>query len=232
MSYQQADDERERADAESLLIARSQQGDRRAFNELVVRHQSGAYALALRMLGDAEAAADVTQDAFLSAFRALGSLRGVSFRAWLYRIVSNGCYDHWRAQGRRPASSLESLLDGGDEEETRGASADALLAQATPDPAWDPERVVLRAEVVEEIQLALLKLPDEQRLAVILSDVQGLPYEEIARAMNTSLGTVKSRISRARAHLRKLLMPNEELFGLSRRPDNERESREHQVRQQ
>ena len=203
---------------ESGLITRSQKGDTRAFNSLVELHQSGAYALALRMLGDPEAAADVTQDAFFSAFRAIGSFKGASFRAWLLRIVSNGCYDYWRAQGRRPAASLEATLEDDHDGEATGQGSDARLPRAMIDPSWDPERVALKAEMIEQIQAALLQLPPEQRLAVILSDIQGMPYDEIARVMNTSLGTVKSRISRARTHLRGILLRQGELFrGMGRR---------------
>ncbi|MGH2514278.1 MAG: RNA polymerase sigma factor [Ktedonobacterales bacterium] len=204
---------------ESGLIVRSQKGDTRAFNSLVETHQSSAYALALRMLGDPEAAADVTQDAFFSAFRSIGTFKGASFRAWLLRIVSNGCYDYWRERKRRPATSLEAALEderGGD---TTGSGSDAHLPKAMIDPSWDPERAALRAEQIEQIQTALLHLPPEQRLAVILSDIQGMPYDEIARIMNTSLGTVKSRISRARTHLRGILLRQGELYQGSGRPD-------------
>lgn len=204
---------------ESGLIARSQKGDTRAFNQLVEMHQSGAYALALRMLGDPEAAADVTQDAFFSAFRAISSFKGASFRAWLLRIVSNGCYDYWRAQGRHPATSLEAALEDDRDGDAAGQGSDVRLPKAMIDPSWDPERVALKAEMIEQIQAALLQLSPEQRLAVILSDVQGMPYEEIARVMNTSLGTVKSRIARARTHLRGILMRQGELFRGTSRPD-------------
>ena len=211
-------DERVRS-LESGLVARSQKGDTRAFNSLVELHQANAYALALRMLGDPEAAADVTQDAFLSAYRAIGSFKGTSFRAWLLRIVSNGCYDYWRAQGRRPAISLEAALADDHDGETTGQSSDAHVPKAMIDPSWDPEQVALKAEMIEQIQAALLQLPPEQRLAVILSDIQGMPYEEIARVMSSSLGTVKSRISRARGHLRGLLLRQGELFGGAGRRD-------------
>lgn len=211
-------DERVRG-LENGLVARSQKGDTRAFNSLVEMHQAGAYALALRMLGDPEAAADVTQDAFLSAYRAINSFKGTSFRAWLLRIVSNGCYDYWRTQARRPASSLEAALADDHDGETTSQSSDAHVPKAMIDPSWDPEQVALRAEMIEQIQSALLQLPSEQRLAIILSDIQGMPYEEIARVMNTSLGTVKSRISRARGHLRGLLLRQGELFGGAGRRD-------------
>jgi RNA polymerase sigma-70 factor, ECF subfamily len=190
---------------ELALVARSQRGDVAAFNSLVERYQGLAYALALRMLGDPDAAADVTQDAFFSAYRAIQSFRGASFRAWLLRIVSNGCFDVFRARGRQPSSSLDELLDS----ETSGDSA---TPAALIDSSWDPERAILRAEVIAAIQGALLQLPSDQRLAVILSDVQGLPYDEIARIMDSPLGTVKSRIARARGHLRDILARQPELF--------------------
>lgn len=204
------------------LVAQSQRGDRVAFNSLVERYQAAAYALALRMVGDPETAADITQDAFFSAFRAIDTFRGTSFRAWLFRIVSNGCYDSFRARARRPATSLDAALEDEREASSAGAVTDARLPQALIDPSWDPEGTALRAETIAQIQKALLKLPAEQRLALVLSDVQGLSYEEIAGIMRCSLGTVKSRIFRARAHLRALLTREGELFGQARRPDGER----------
>lgn len=222
MSDQRAPDERGPAD-EHALIARSQQGDRAAFNRLVERHQAGAYALALRMLGDADVAADVTQDAFFSAYRAINSFRGASFRAWLYRIVSNGCMDYWRAQGRKPTSSLDAALAHERDSDMMGQGGESGLPAAMIDPSWDPEHVALRSEMIAQIQQALLRLPEDQRLAVILSDIQGLAYEEIARVMNTSLGTVKSRISRGRGRLRDLLSRQGELFGHASRRESGRD---------
>ena len=205
-----SDDAQERA-----AIIRSQRGDRSAFNLLVMRYQSAAYGLALRMLGDADAAADVTQDAFFSAFRNIRSFRGASFRAWLLRIVSNGCNDYWRAQGRRPADSLDALLAGGDD---APGAAEPTLARALADETWNPEGAALRAEMVAAIEAAILRLAPEQRLVIILSDIQGLSYEEIARVAEIPLGTVKSRIARARARLRDVLLGQPELFrGMERR---------------
>ena len=210
---------------DQTLIARSQQGDRRAFNALVERYQSAAYALALRMLGDPDLAADVTQDAFFSAYRAIGAFHGSSFRAWLLRIVSNGCFDQFRAQKRRPGASLDALLEvapdsvgggGGGAGDVSGVAGEAL-AQALSDPTYDPERVALRGEQIAAIQAALLRLGAEQRLAVVLSDVQGLTYDEIARVMDVPIGTVKSRLARARAQLRALLTRDPELFPQAQR---------------
>ncbi|HZC05543.1 MAG TPA: sigma-70 family RNA polymerase sigma factor [Ktedonobacterales bacterium] len=207
------------ADAqERNAITLSQRGDRMAFNELVLRHQSAAYGLALRMLGDPDAAADVTQDAFFAAFRNIRSLRGMSFRAWLLRIVSNGCHDYWRAQRRRPTESLDALLAGS--ADANGPSApDADLAQALRDGTWNPEGAALRAEQIEAIEAAVLRLAPDQRLVIILSDIQGLSYEDIARVAGTPLGTVKSRIARARARLREVLLGQSELFPRAERHD-------------
>lgn len=215
MSADARNEERER---ERILIARGQEGDRAAFNALVEKYQGAAYALALRMLGEPDTAADVTQDAFFSAYRALGTFHGASFRAWLLRIVSNGCYDVFRARGRHPVTSLEALL----EHDDATSSSDAHMPSTMVDPSWNPEETALRAEAVDSIEAALLMLPPDQRLAVVLCDVQGMAYEEVARIMNTPLGTVKSRIARARAQLRVLLTRGGELSPHAQRQDPER----------
>lgn len=202
---------------ERSLIARGQQGDRTAFNALVEKYQGAAYALALRMLGDPDTASDVTQEAFFSAYRALGSFHGASFRAWLLRIVANGCYDVFRARGRQPVTSLEALLEHDD-----ASSSDAYLPGAMVDPSWNPEEAALRSETIRAIEAALLQLPPDQRLAVVLCDIQGMAYEEVARIMETPLGTVKSRIARARAQLRALLTRQGELSSHPQRHDAER----------
>jgi RNA polymerase sigma-70 factor, ECF subfamily len=206
------------------LVAMSQRGDRSAFNQLVEGYQAGAYALAMRMVGDPDLAADVTQDAFFAAYRAIGSFRGSSFRAWLYRIVSNVCIDHFRTQARRPSVSLDASLE--QSRENEGTSA-AWIPAAIVDSTWDPEQVALRAETILHIQAALLELPTEQRLAVILCDIECLPYDEIARVMDTSVGTVKSRIARGRGHLRRILLREGELSQSQRRPGNGDAERHH-----
>lgn len=208
----------EEQEHERRLIALGQQGDRAAFNALVEKYQGAAYALALRMLGDPDTAADVTQEAFFSAYRALGSFHGTSFRAWLLRIVSNGCYDVFRVRGRQPVTSLEALL----EHDESTSSSDSRMPTTMVDPSWSPEDSALRAETVSAIEAALLLLPPEQRLAVVLCDIQGMAYEEVARIMETPLGTVKSRIARARAQLRTLLTRSGELSPHAQRQDAER----------
>jgi RNA polymerase sigma-70 factor (ECF subfamily) len=193
-------------DAEALLIARSRRGDTAAFNQLILLHQQAVYTIAYRMLGDPDNAADVTQEALFSAFRAIASFRGGSFRSWLLRIASNTCCDYWRRSRRHPGDSLEALTD-----QSEGHD-EGLAQQFAADERWNPETLALRAELQGLIQDGLVHLPLEQRLAVILSDIQGLSYEEIALATDTSLGTVKSRIARGRAQLRNYLQQHAELL--------------------
>lgn len=183
---------------EAALITRSQSGDAHAFNLLVERYQNRLYALSYRMLGDADAAADVTQDAFLSAFRNIGRYRGGSFVAWLLRIVTNACYDQLRVRKRRPQMSLDAF----DHEADEGAP------QFT-DPGEAPDDRTLRGELAREIERQLQLLPDDQRLALIMSDIQGYSYDEIAAVTGWPLGTVKSRISRGRLQLRHALRAGE-----------------------
>jgi RNA polymerase sigma-70 factor (ECF subfamily) len=183
---------------ESQLISDSQGGDVRAFNVLVEHYQVRLYNLCYRMLGDPDAAADVTQDAFLSAFRNIQRYRGGSFAAWLMRIATNGCYDQLRARQRRPTSSIDALLD--DEEHA---------PRQFEDPGEAPDERSLRNELAGEIQRGLDALDADQRLAIVLSDIQGFSYDEISAVTGWPLGTVKSRLSRGRAQLRNVLRQGE-----------------------
>ncbi len=192
-------------ESEDKMVAAAQSGDLAAFNQLVTLYEQRVYNLTYRMLNEAEAAADATQDAFFQAYRALAQFRGGSFKSWLLRIASNVCYDRLRARNRRPATSLDALVE---EAEKVGGSDLALLE----DPQADPEDYATRRELARELALALQSLPDDQRVAVILSDVQGMSYEEIVRITGASLGTVKSRISRGRLKVREYLQKNKELL--------------------
>ncbi len=204
-------------DEEALLIARSRRGDVAAFNQLILLHQQAIYTLSYRMLGgDPETAADITQESLLAAFRAIESFRGGSFRSWLLRIASNACCDYWRRKQRRPSESLEALTSQPD------GDGEGLAQQFADDERWNPETVALRVELQELLQVALERLPLEQRLAVILSDIQGLSYEEIALTTDTTLGTVKSRIARGRAALRDYLQQHAELLPRSYRQKEEK----------
>jgi RNA polymerase sigma-70 factor, ECF subfamily len=187
------------ADEERRLVEFAQRGDVESFNELVRLFEGRVYNLCYRMLGDADSAADAAQDAFLSAFRNLRSFRGGSFRSWMLRIATNTCYDALRVRKRRPSVSLDMEAD------DELASSPLQIA----DTAESPDDFAQRRELAAAIQQGLTALPDEQRIVLILSDIQGLAYEEIAQITNSNLGTIKSRLSRGRARLREVLKAGE-----------------------
>ena len=195
---------------EKTLIDAARRGDVGSFNQLVLSYQSMAYNLAYRILSDRDAAADATQDAFLSAFKAMGKFRGGSFKAWLLRIVTNACYDQLRLKQRRPATSLDALL-----------VLEPAPVQSLTDPGESPEEYAVRQELRGAIQVGIGILSPEQRIALVLSDVQGLSYQEIAEVTGASLGTVKSRLSRARSKLRDFLLEQRELLPSRYRLKNE-----------
>lgn len=196
-----------RDDSDASLIARSQQGDVAAFNVLVSRNERAVYSVALRYMRSREAAEDVTQDAFVRAFQSIDTFRndaGEGFRTWLLRIATHRALDVIRAQRRRPADSLDARVDDG---------------ETTWEPESDDESAfefTARDELGEQLERALGQIHPDQRLAVILSDIYGHSYEEIADITGVALGTVKSRINRGRARLREVLLadaPNRELLG-------------------
>ena len=195
---------------EKVLIDAARRGDVCSFNQLVLSYQSMAYNVAYRILGDRDAATDAAQDAFLSAFKAIGKFRGGSFKAWILRIVTNACYDQLRLKQRRPTASLDALL-----------VVEPTPIQFLTDPGESPEEYALRQELSRVIQVGIGTLPPEQRVALVLSDVQGLSYQEIAEATGASLGTVKSRLSRARGKLRDFLLEQRELLPSRYRLKNE-----------
>jgi RNA polymerase sigma-70 factor (ECF subfamily) len=186
-------------------LRRAREGDLSAFNELVLEHQGLVFNLCYRLLGQRQAAEDACQEAFVNAWRSLKNLRGDIFRPWLLRIAANACHDELRRRGRRPSASLDVALEEG--------------LPDPPDPGPSPEASALNSEMKGRLEAALQALPEEQRLAVVLCDVEGLDYNEIAVAMSSSLGTVKSRIARGRAHLRELLRAGGELLAASQRQE-------------
>ena len=191
--------------ADDQRLRRARRGDVDAFNELIAEHQALVYNVCHQMLGSREEAEDASQEAFISAWRHFGSLRGDAFRPWLLRIASNTCRDVLRRRKRRPQTSLDVALDEG--------------MPDPPDEAPSPEKVLLTVELRGQIQRALIALPEDQRLAVVLCDIEGLDYGEIAAVIKTSLGTVKSRISRGRARLRELLKGQAEPLTGAGRPE-------------
>jgi len=188
---------------EIALIQAARDGDIDSFNRLVLAYQDMVYSHAFRMIGEQESADDATQNTFISAYNHLKSFRGGSFKAWLLRIVTNACYDELRRRKRRPTIPLEPLDDAGEEVES---------AHWMEDPVDLPEEQVERMELQKAIQRCLNNLPDEFRLAVVMVDVQGMDYMEAAQIMGKPIGTIKSRLARARLRLRNCLNTFAELL--------------------
>jgi RNA polymerase sigma-70 factor, ECF subfamily len=191
---------------ENALIHDAQNGDLDAFNRLVLAYQDLLYNTALRILGDEDQAADATQDAFISAFRHITSFRGGSFKAWLLRTVTNACYDELRRKQRRPTTPLEPATDDDEEIESPRWLADTSMT---------PEQKSEADELEHAIQHCLNALPTDFRTVVVLADIQGLDYSEIAISIHTPLGTIKSRLARARLRLRECLQGFRELLPAS-----------------
>jgi len=194
------------AQTEMALIRRIQQGDAVAFDRLVELHGPRVYNLAYRMLGNAEDAQDVSQEAFLRIYDALPRFRGeASFTTWMYRIVTNVCRDELSRRRRRPPTLTELEVDDGD-----GAALDELLT--TGESAED---CVLRQERHQALHQAITALPAPFRAVLVLYDLQGFSYDEIAEMLRVNLGTVKSRLNRARNLLREKIRSERELFGIA-----------------
>ncbi len=188
---------------EAALILLARRGNLDAFNRLVLAYQDLVFAQAYRMMGEAEAAQDASQEAFLAAYRSLEGFRGGSFKAWLLRIVTNACYDELRRRKRRPTTPLEPVNE--DEEEFESP-------RWMTDPGDTPEERAERMELERVVQGCLDELPEEFRAVAILVDVQGFDYVEAAQAIGKPVGTVKSRLSRARLRLRDCLQGMWELL--------------------
>ena len=193
---------------ESALITDAQNGSLDAFNTLVLHYQDTVFNTALRILGDHDLAADATQDAFISAFKSITSFRGGSFKAWLMRTVTNACYDELRRQKRRPTTPLEPDTDDGEEMDSPRWLAD---------PSMTPDQKAEADEVEHAIQHCLDNLPLEFKTVVVMADIQGMDYTEVATSIRVPLGTIKSRLARARLRLRECLHGFEELLPASYR---------------
>jgi len=177
---------------ECALLRSARHGDLEAFNGLVLRYQQQVYNLAYRIMGDEAVASDATQEAFISAYRHIGSFHAGPFKNWLLRIARNACYDELRRRKRRPTVSLDETI----------VTEEGVIEFDLPSSADGPEQIVQRRELADLLQRGINRLPIEQRLTLVLSDVQGLRYDEIAEITHSKCGTVKSRLSRARANLR------------------------------
>jgi RNA polymerase sigma-70 factor, ECF subfamily len=194
------------ANAEQQLVAQAAAGSLDAFNQLVLIYQNLAYSVAFRTLQDEDAAADAVQESMIKAFRSLSSFQGGSFKSWIIRIVVNTCYDSLRSRRRRPTDSLDDFGEDNDS------------SPQLEDPAERPDTYVQRMELSALIEQGIRRLPAEQRLALTLCDVHGYAYEEISEMTGMPMGTVKSRINRARAKLREYLLQFPELLPASFRP--------------
>ncbi len=177
-------------------VKKAQKGDSTAFEQLVLAHQNQIYRLCFRMLGNAEDAADMTQETFLKAWRNLDRFQGdAAFSTWLYRLASNCCLDFLRSQKRRPTVSMTTEDDDGEEQTIEVA-----------DDSATPEEELLLKEERSEIARAMASLDEEQRQILSLRVINDLSYTEIAEILDIKEGTVKSRLARARENLRKKLL--------------------------
>ena len=184
------------------LVTRAGAGDQEAFEQLVRDNQNRVYSLAVRLVGDREEAADLAQEAFLKAWQGLASFQGESsFATWIYRLTTNVCIDYLRRKKRRQEVEPAVSLD--DEDSGWAEPADA---------GQDPQRKLEEAERSRALSRGLERLPEHQRQVLVMRELSGLSYQEIGAATGLDLGTVKSRIARARLALRKILLEDGNFF--------------------
>jgi RNA polymerase sigma factor (sigma-70 family) len=183
-------------DEEKALIKAAQRGDLNAFNALILRYQNLLFGISLRMLGDQDVASDAVQEALISAFSKFNSFRGGSLRSWLARVTVNACYDEMRRKRRQREVPIEQFNMEGDEMED-------LMWMV--DPAARPEEQFDSFELASAIQDSLDRLTPAYREVVVLVDIEGLSYEEASIAAQVPVGTVKSRLARARLQMRSSL---------------------------
>lgn len=202
--------------ADQDLVARARAGNQEAFERLVEENQNKVYSLALRLVGDREEALDLAQEAFLKAWQGLKAFQGESsFSTWIYRLTTNVCIDYLRKQKRRQGVETAVSLD----DEDSGWAEPADWEQ-------DPQRKLEQSERVRALGKAMEQLPEHQRRALVLREISGLSYQEIGQALDLDLGTVKSRIARARLALRKILLSDGNFSGAPpSNPTNEKKRR-------
>ena len=185
---------------DTVLVLRCQEDDYDAFDEIVARYKDEIYTYIRRMISNRDDAEDLAQEVFVRAFASIKSFRRESnLRTWLYKIATNLCIDKYRRKGVE--KQFVTSLEREDPEDEEPNPIDI------PDNKYDPERMYEHSELQMEIQKALLKLPEKQRAVILLFDLEGMSYEEIAKVVDCPVGTVKSRLFNARLQLRKLLQP-------------------------
>jgi RNA polymerase sigma-70 factor (ECF subfamily) len=198
---------------EIRLVQDAQKGDLNAFNRLILEYQDRVYNTAYRVLGDDAQAQDAVQEAFIAAYNNLDSFRGGSFKAWLLRVVTNKCYDELRRKQRQPSVPLEPFNPETEED--------------IENPTWLVDNAITPEESAElsaldtAIQNCLNKLPENFRVVVVLIDIQGYDYQSVSEAVKKPLGTIKSRLARARTQLKDCLKRFRELLPVGIRLDDE-----------
>jgi RNA polymerase sigma-70 factor (ECF subfamily) len=191
---------------EQALIKLALEGDLTAFNQLVINYQDIVFNTAIRIMGDSHSAEDATQEAFISMYHKLNTFRGGSFKAWILRIVTNACYDELRRRKRKPSIPLESENDDGELIESP-----SWLIDQNP----TPDELVQNSDLMKAIQRCINALEEKFRAVIVLVDVSGEDYDSVASIIQRPIGTVKSRLARARMKLQDCLQGFEELL-----PDN------------
>jgi len=189
--------------SDDVLVEMSKQGDLAAFEQLVEKYQSRVYTIAYRYMGNYADASDLAQESFIKIYRSLESFRGeAGFMSWMYRLVTNVCLDELRRRGRSKTVSIEELMEG----------KKGLIMRREISGSRLPEDAVIRRELQQEVQNVLNSLSEEHRIIVVMRDIQGYSYEEIAQLLQCSLGTVKSRLNRARHILKEKLLARREML--------------------
>lgn len=179
------------------LVEKSIKGDVNAFEDLVRRYQNKVFTVAFRMIGNREDAADLSQEAFVKAYRALPNFRGeASFQTWLHHIITNVCRDELRKRSRISAISLDKEI----------ITSEGTFQSELADDALGPEDILENKDLAKNIQQAINILGPEYRMTIIMREIQGFSYEEIANTLSCSIGTVKSRLNRARTILKNILI--------------------------
>ena len=190
---------------DEMLIAKAQAGDYASLNALIRKHETRAYHYAYRLTRDQDEAADVVAEGFLRVYNALNNFKGQSaFTTWLYRILTNCYLDIRKKEKSRPSVSLEAAMP----------TADGEVERQVEDPGPTPDRCLERTERERNVERAVHQLPEIQRAMIVMYHSESMSYEEIAASLDLPIGTVKSRLNRARLNLRELLMKDEELFRL------------------
>lgn len=186
--------------ADAVLVLRCQKDDCEAFDEIVARYKDGIYNYIWRMISNRDDVEDLTQEVFVRAFASIKSFRRESnLRTWLYRIATNLCVDRYRRAGLEKQILIPLEREDQDDDQSRSVEF--------PDSSYDPQRIYEQTELQMEVHRALIKLPDKLRSAILLYDLEGMSYEEIAETVGCPVGTVKSRLFNGRMQLRELLRP-------------------------